>query len=91
LYEKHWRIYDNNDEAPMRDALYTYPDLRHAPLAPEYGLRFDFGAWVNGRVRILHGREGGISIDRKPLDVTAAEINSDTRMRHWHHGLGKVG
>lgn len=87
LYEEHWRIYDNNDEAPMRDALYSCPDIRVALLPPEYCLRFDFGAWVVGKVRILHGRRGGVSIDRAPLSHVATEINSTTKMRIWNHGL----
>jgi hypothetical protein len=92
-YERYWRIYENNDEAALRDALWACrgSGVRWICLAPEYCLRFDFGAWVNGRVRILHGRVGGISTDRMPLDATATEINSDTRMRHWHHGLGRTG
>jgi hypothetical protein len=92
-YERYWRIYENNDEAALRDALWACrgSGVRWMCLAPEYCLRFDFGAWVNGRVRILHGRVGGISTDRVPLDAVAAEINSDTRMRHWHHGLGRTG
>ncbi len=87
LYEAHYRVYDDNDEAPMRDALYSYDDIRVGLLPPEYCLRFDFGAWIVGMVRILHGRRGGVSIDREPLDRVAEEINSTTRMRIWNHGL----
>lgn len=87
LYERHWRIYDNNDEAPMRDALYTDKNLHWVGLPPEYCLRFDFGAWVVGKVRILHGRRGGISTDRASLAEVADEINSHTGMRIWNHGL----
>ena len=54
-------------------------------LAPEYCLRFDFGAWVNGRVRVLHGRVGGRS--QPDLKDVADEINQHTRMRLWDHGL----
>lgn len=87
LYEEHWRVYDNNDEAPMRDALYSFDGIQVGLLPPEYCLRFDFGAWVVGMVRILHGRRGGVSIDREPLERVAEEINSTTRMRIWNHGL----
>jgi hypothetical protein len=86
-YEKHADFYDDNDQAPMRDTLYVNPGVRWLTLPPEYNLRFDFGAWVVGQVRILHGRIGGISTDREDPQRICDEINSHRRMRIWNHGL----
>jgi len=84
-YEKYVALYDNNDQAPLRDALYENKlGIRWVVLAPEFSLRFDFGAWVVGAVRILHGRESGKMGD---LQHVCNEINSDGRMRIWRHGL----
>lgn len=86
LYEQDWRLYGNNDQAALRDELFLAGQaVPWYVLPPEYCLRFDFGAWVVGRVRILHGRVGGDSA--KELEPVAREINSDTRMRIWCHGL----
>lgn len=81
------RRYDNNDNGPLRDALWLNRlGLRWCTLAPEFSLRFDFGAWVVGRVRIMHGRIGGISTNKVPLEDASQKINSITKMRMWHHG-----
>ncbi len=86
LYNNYADVYDENDEAPYRDALWeNTAGIKWMCMAPEYCLRFDFGAWVNGKVRILHGRIGGRS-QPDPKEV-ADEINSHTRMRLWDHGL----
>jgi hypothetical protein len=88
-YEKHADFYDDNDQAPLRDELYENALIRWLTLPPEYNLRFDFGAWVVGQVRILHGRIGGISTDRVDPQAVCDEINSHRRMRVWNHGLLK--
>jgi hypothetical protein len=88
-YEKHADFYDDNDQAPLRDELYENALVRWLTLPPEYNLRFDFGAWVVGQVRILHGRIGGISTDRVDPQAICDEINSHRRMRIWNHGLLK--
>ena len=88
-YERHADFYDDNDQAPLRDALYENESIRWLTLPPEYNLRFDFGAWVVGQVRILHGRIGGISTDRVDPQAVCDEINSHRRMRIWNHGLQK--
>jgi hypothetical protein len=86
-YEGDPLAYDDNDCAPLRDALWLNKlGLKWVTLAPEWALRFDFGAWVMGRVRILHGRIGGISTDVMPLADAAEWINAYTGMRIWNHG-----
>lgn len=85
-YKEHAELYDDNDEAPLRDTLWeNRAGIKWMCLAPEYCLRFDFGTWLNGKVRILHGRVGGRS--QPDLKDVADEINSITRMRLWDHGL----
>lgn len=84
LYEEYQARYDNDDEAVLRDALWmNEPGIRWCTLAPEFALRFDFGCWVKGWVRILHGRVGGISSNREPLGPVAEAINAHCRMRMW--------
>jgi hypothetical protein len=81
------KIYDDNDCAPLRDELWENPEgVKWVALAPEFGLRFDFGAWVTGRVRILHGRHHGISTDVNLLRDVAAAINEWVSMRIWMDG-----
>lgn len=88
-YERNVDRYDDNDQAPLRDTLYRNATIRWLTLPPEYNLRFDFGAWVVGQVRILHGRVGGISTDRVNPQAVCDEINKHRRMRIWNHGLVK--
>lgn len=88
-YEKNADRYDDNDQASLRDALYENAMIRWLTLPPEYNLRFDFGAWVVGQVRILHGRIGGVSTDRVDPQAVCDEINRHRKMRVWSHGLLK--
>ena len=88
-YEANADFYDDNDQAPLRDTLYKNDGIRWLTLPPEYNLRFDFGTWVVGQVRILHGRIGGISIDCVDPQSVCDEINSHHKMRVWNHGLVK--
>ena len=86
-YEANAYAYDNNDQASLRDALFENTlGIRWMALPPEYCLRFDFGCWVVGKVRILHGRIGGVSVDRRPLDWVCRDINATHLMRLWKHG-----
>lgn len=86
-YEANAYDYDNNDQASLRDALWENTHgIRWMALPPEYCLRFDFGCWVVGKVRILHGRIGGVSVDRRPLKGICDSINSTHLMRIWLHG-----
>ena len=67
--------YGNNDQAPLREALWNNSEVRLAILPPEYNCRFRFGTFVRGRVKILHGRG--------QYRKVAASINSRTGMRTW--------
>jgi hypothetical protein len=92
MYEAHYARYDNNDEAALRDTLWlNEAGIRWCTLAPEFALRFDFGCWVKGWVRILHGRVGGISSNREPLEPVGIAINEHCRMRVWNHRLLQPG
>ena len=83
-YEAHAYDYDNNDQASLRDTLFENTlGIRWMALPPEYCLRFDFGCWVVGKVRILHGRIGGVSVDRRPLKGICEKINTTHLMRMW--------
>lgn len=80
FYEKYPHLYGDNDESPLRDVLWLNPyGLRFYVLAPEYNLRCGFGAWIYGRVRIVHAR-----LPR--LHRVAAELNERTHMRMWRDG-----
>lgn len=88
LFGAHVDVYGDNDEAPLRDAMWeNIHGITWATLPPEYCLRFDFGCWVYGWVRILHGRDGGISTDRRSLTRVAEAINCRFGMRIWRHGI----
>jgi len=88
LFKEHADIYGNNDEAPLRDAMWqNVQNIAWATLPPEYCLRFDFSCWIYGWVRILHGRDGGISTDRASLVRVAEAINCRFGMRLWRHGI----
>ena len=88
MFDDYANIYGDNDEAPLRDAMWdNQQGITWATLPPEYCLRFDFGCWVYGWVRILHGRDGGISTDKKSLTRVAEAINCRFGMRLWRHGI----
>lgn len=88
FYKENAVTYGDNDEAPLRDAMWENGQgITWATLPPEYCLRFDFGCWVYGWVRILHGRDGGISTDRRSLARVADAINCRFGMRQWRHGI----
>ena len=56
------------DQVPMRIALYT-SDLRIATLPQEFNCRFHSFGYLNGKVKILHGKiRGGEDAGGKPSD-----------------------
>lgn len=71
----HFDRYGNNDQAPLREAIWNDGDLRVAVLPPEYNCRFNFGTFVTGRVKILHGRGN--------YRAVADSLNSQIGMRTW--------
>lgn len=76
LYQQNKRIYGNNDQAPLREALWTHPEIALYVMPPEYNCRFGFGGFAALPVKVLHGR--GMSFE-------AAEriVNYTAGMRAW--------
>jgi len=74
LYEAHPDVYGNNDQGPLRDALWLNKYINMYILAEEYHARWGFGVCVVSQVRILHGRTCGD--DQYPNSRAAKEINS---------------
>ena len=56
LYDAHPNVYGNNDQGPLREALWNNREVRLYVATPEYHCRWGFGAYVAGMVRILHCR-----------------------------------
>jgi len=85
-YEANASHYRNNDQTPLREALWANRTLRVATLAPEYNCRFCFGCFVRGPVRVLHGRpEGG------DYEAVRRSINASNALRVWKHGRWEAG
>lgn len=80
----HWRdvliehaaITGDNDQAPLRIALWDMPEVRVWVMPPEYNCRFGFGGFAAGKVKLLHGRS-------KWIKTVADVINRDQQMRTW--------
>lgn len=63
LYEENVSRYGNNDQAPLREAIWTDKSGLQIHIMPsEYNCRFHFGTQVRGKVRVLHG--GSKNIDK---------------------------
>jgi hypothetical protein len=71
-----------NDQGAFREALYR-SGLRVATLPPEYNCRFTAPGFVDGPVRILHGR--GADLSR-----IAAEINAIRSRRGYEERSGRL-
>lgn len=58
LYIRNSDIYENNDQAPLRETIWigNFPNIRFGVLPIEYNYRFGMGGQVRGEVRVLHGR-----------------------------------
>jgi hypothetical protein len=74
LFEKHPEVYGNNDQGPLREALWINKYINMYVLTEEYHARFGFGVCVVSTVRILHNRSCG---DNPHTNAQAAiEINA---------------
>jgi hypothetical protein len=73
---------DLPDQPTLREALYS-SDLRIATLPPEYNCRFSLPGFVDGQVKILHGR--GLN-----LPQVAAAINAVTSRRGFEERSGTI-
>lgn len=81
LYESHQDIYGNNDQGPLRDAIWEDKDINMYVLPEEYHARWGFGVCVVSTVRILHSRSPGY-----PNSQAAFEINSTGGRRLFRPG-----
>jgi hypothetical protein len=82
LQPAHKRWHTLNDQGAFRAALYR-SSIRIATLPPEYNCRFSAPGFVDGPVRILHGR----GLD---LPSVAAAINSIDGRRGYEERSGKL-
>jgi hypothetical protein len=48
--------YNNNDQGPLRQALWDSERVRLYILPPEYNCRWGFGGYAKYQVKVLHGR-----------------------------------
>ena len=71
LYELHPDVYKNNDQGPLRDAIWMNKHVNFYAFPEEYHARWGFGVCVVSKVRILHSRSPGY-----PNSQAAEEINS---------------
>jgi len=74
LYEKHPDIYKNNDQGPLREALWINRHVNMYALTEEYHCRWGFGVCVVSTVRILHSRSCGENQHTNAM--AAEEINA---------------
>lgn len=65
------------DQPPLRIALYL-SDIRIATLTHEYNCRYHSFGWLNGSVKILHGRIPGHPFTESNLSRIAARMNEKT-------------
>jgi len=56
FYQDNANLYLNNDQAPLRDALWYCQGVKVCAMPPEYCFRFPFGGFARGKIKILHGR-----------------------------------
>lgn len=71
IYIDNKNVYLNNDQGPLRDAIWRNKDINMYVLPEEYHARWGFGVCVVSDVRILHSRSPGYSNAQ-----AAKEINS---------------
>lgn len=65
-------FYGNNDQGPLREALWLSPKVKLAILPAEFCFRYRWGGLVNGQVRILHGRQNST-----PYEEIAKIVNKN--------------
>ncbi len=83
MYKKNRDVYEDNDQAPLREALYRNgQNIKFYVFPPEYNCRFGFGGFARYDIKILHGRSEDIS-------AVERDINSVKGMRGWQAGKYK--
>lgn len=76
FYQENTRFYGNNDQGPLRDALWRCIWVKVGIMPAEFCFRFRWGGLISGPVRVLHGREHAV-----PLADIAEEVNSQNGIR----------
>ncbi len=72
LFAANPEFYGNNDQGPLREALWISPKVQLGILPSEFCFRYRWGGLVNGQVRILHGKENST-----PYEQIVKEINGN--------------
>lgn len=79
LYASKAEYFGNNDQGPLREALWLDQKIRYAVLPPEFCFRYRWGGLISGDVTLLHGHELGT-----PYEQIAKEVNSSKKIRVYH-------
>lgn len=85
IAERHYSEYQElgyaffTDQVPLREALWSQSGLQIWIAPPEYNCRFNFGVFVDGMVKVLHGRSDDIR-------QVARSINATEEPRLWKNG-----
>jgi hypothetical protein len=81
-YQAHQYLYADNDQASLRETLWTTrEDVRIWIAPPEYHFRFIFGGFARYPVKVLHGRS-----KRYEIEEVARRVNDPLGMRTWKKG-----
>ncbi len=72
IYQDSPEYYGNNDQGPLREALWRNTDIKLGILPAEFCFRYRWGGLVNGQVRVLHGRE-----NNTPYEDVAKAVNGN--------------
>ena len=72
MYESHIDVYGNNDQGPLRDAIWMNKLINMYVLPEEFHARWGFGVCVVSRVKILHSRSPGYPNWQAAKQINAA-------------------
>lgn len=79
IYQERPGYFGNNDQGPLREALWRSPEVKLGILPAEFCFRYRWGGLISGPVRVLHGRENST-----PYEEIAKQVNSQKGIRVWH-------
>lgn len=79
LYASKAEYFGNNDQGPLREALWFHFNIKLAVLPPEFCFRYRWGGLISGDVKMLHGHEHGT-----PHEQIARELKSKGGIRVFH-------
>lgn len=81
LYKAHIDVYGDNDQGPLRDAIWMNKLINMYVFPEEFHARWGFGCCVVSKVKFLHSRSPGY-----PNSKAAKEINSTGGRRLFRPG-----